>query len=162
VAEGFLARRGEGLPARVQAGMVEEIVGLLNDPTFGALFASGSRAEVPIVAELPDPSGRSLPLRLNGQIDRLAVTPVEVLIVDYKTNRVPPIDVADVPIAYLVQLAAYRAALADIYPGRRLRAALLWTAAPRLMEIPAALLDGYGARLWELATATLDLEGPAP
>jgi ATP-dependent helicase/nuclease subunit A len=46
-----------------------------------------------------------------------------------------------VPIAYLDQMAAYRAALSRIYPGAQIRCVLLWTDGPRLMPIPAELLD---------------------
>ena len=53
-----------------------------------------------------------------------------------------PPDAADgVALAYRRQLALYRALLQRIYPGRRVRAFLLWTAAPRLMEIAAETLD---------------------
>jgi ATP-dependent helicase/nuclease subunit A len=58
-----------------------------------------------------------------------------VLIVDYKTNRPPPTEAAAVSPAYVEQLAAYRAALERIYPGRRVRTLLLWTDGPRLMEL---------------------------
>ena len=78
---------------------------------------------------------------MSGQVDRLAVGEHEVLIVDYKTNRPPPQSPADVPLAYRRQLALYRALLAEIYPGRTVRAFLLWTAAPLLMEIDAETLD---------------------
>ena len=84
------------------------------------------------------------------------VTDNEVMIVDYKTNRPPPQELQGVAPAYLYQLAAYALALAEIYPGRRLRAALLWTDGPRLMEIPEIILRDYGDRLWKLDTATLD------
>jgi ATP-dependent helicase/nuclease subunit A len=63
------------------------------------------------------------------------------LIVDYKTLRPPPADVGSVPPAYLHQLAAYRAAVAAIYPDRPVEAAILWTDGPVLMPIPATLLD---------------------
>ena len=64
-----------------------------------------------------------------------------MLIVDYKTNRPPP-DAADgVALAYRRQLALYRSLLQAIYPGRSVRAFLLWTAAPKLMEIDAKILD---------------------
>jgi ATP-dependent helicase/nuclease subunit A len=53
-------------------------------------------------------------------------------------------------------LAAYRLALREIYPGRLVRAALLWTDGPRLMEIPADVLDRYTARLWDLDVQSLD------
>jgi ATP-dependent helicase/nuclease subunit A len=80
---------------------------------------------------------------LTGQIDRLVVTEDAVLIVDYKTLRPPPRDEAETPGAYLDQLAAYRAAIAEIYPGRTVRCALLWTEGPRLMPISAARLDAH-------------------
>jgi ATP-dependent helicase/nuclease subunit A len=40
-------------------------------------------------------------------------------------------------------MAAYAAALERIYPGRRIEAAVLYTQAPRLIAIPAELLDAY-------------------
>jgi len=46
-----------------------------------------------------------------------------------------------VPLAYRRQLALYRALLGGIWPGRTVRAFLLWTAAPLLMEIDAETLD---------------------
>ena len=73
-----------------------------------------------------------------------------MLIVDYKTNRPPPSKVERVAAAYLFQLAAYRLALREIYPGRRVKPALLWTYGPRIMAFPDALLDQYTARLWDL------------
>ncbi len=72
------------------------------------------------------------------------------------TNRPPPSEVRFVAPAYLYQLAAYRLALGEIYPGRRVRAALLWTDGPRLMEVPADVLDGYQSRLWDLDVQSLD------
>ncbi len=80
----------------------------------------------------------------------------EVLIIDYKTNRPPPSEVHQVAGAYLYQLAAYRLALREIYPGKTVRAALLWTDGPRLMEVPADVLDDYTARLWDLDLGSLD------
>jgi ATP-dependent helicase/nuclease subunit A len=71
-------------------------------------------------------------------------------LVDYKTNRPPPTDVAAIAPAYLFQLAAYRLALAQIYPGKTVRAAILWTDGARLMPIPDAMLDEYAAKLWTL------------
>jgi ATP-dependent helicase/nuclease subunit A len=78
---------------------------------------------------------------VSGQVDRLAVTKREVLIVDYKTNRPPPDETAGVALAYRRQLALYRALLAEIYPSHTVRAFLLWTALPKLMEIDAKTLD---------------------
>ena len=78
---------------------------------------------------------------VSGQIDRLVVTPDEVLVVDYKSGHAPPPNVAGVPPAYIRQLALYRAVLASLYPELPVKAALLWTEAPEMMEISAATLD---------------------
>ena len=78
---------------------------------------------------------------MSGQIDRLVVTDSEVLIVDFKTNHAPPRPAAEAPPAYVRQLALYRAVLGKLYPQRPVRAALLWTETPELMEISAPALD---------------------
>ena len=78
---------------------------------------------------------------VSGQIDRLIVTPDAVLIADFKTERAPPRRLEDVPPGYLQQLSLYRAVLARIHPDRPIRAALVWTELPLLMEIPAPVLD---------------------
>ena len=43
--------------------------------------------------------------------------------------------------AYIAQLALYRAVLAQLYPGRLVSAALVWTYIPDLMELSPADLD---------------------
>ena len=132
----FLALPVHGLAPADQAALAAEILAVLDAADFAPLFAEGSQAEVPVVALL---GGRAL----SGQIDRLVVGDAEVLIVDYKTLRPPPQNEAEVPAAYLAQLAAYRAAMAAIYPGRAVSCALLWTEGPRLMAVSAALLDAH-------------------
>ena len=155
-AAAFVEKRGAGLTTAARKSIVKETLAILTDPVFKPLFNSDSRAEVPISALLPRPSGKGPALRLSGQIDRLAVTAKDVLIVDYKTNRPPPSRPQDVAPAYLYQIAAYVLALNEIYPGRSIRAALLWTDGPHLMEIPAPQLQNYVKRLWDLDTASLD------
>jgi ATP-dependent helicase/nuclease subunit A len=63
-----------------------------------------------------------------------------------------------VALAYVAQLAAYRAALRLMFPGRALRAAIVWTDGPKLMEIPSILLDRAERRILE-GGASLDVEG---
>ena len=86
-------------------------------------------------------ASRAAPFAVSGQVDRLAVTADAVLIADYKTNRPAPERFEDVPPAYVRQLALYRAVLAQLYPDKAIRAALLWTDVPDLMEIPASAMD---------------------
>ncbi|MFI4985902.1 MAG: double-strand break repair helicase AddA [Alphaproteobacteria bacterium] len=132
----YLSRPAHGLGAEEQEAIARETLAVLGDPAFAPLFAAGSRAEVPLVGEV---NGRIIA----GQIDRLLVSESEILIVDYKTNRLPPASAQGVAPLYLKQMAAYRALLARIYPGRSLRAALLFTDGPRLMPLPNELLDAY-------------------
>jgi len=87
---------------------------------------------------------------VSGQVDRLAVTSDSVLIADYKTNRPAPRRLAEVPDAYVGQLALYRAVLGELYPGKRIRAALVWTDVPDLMEISDATLDAALATVTSL------------
>ncbi|UEM22673.1 double-strand break repair helicase AddA [Skermanella mucosa] len=132
----FLARPAHNLTAEGQELITAETLAVLSDPTFAPLFGPGSRAEVPVVGLV---SSRAL----SGQIDRLLVTDREVWIVDYKTNRPPPLVESQVSPVYLRQMAAYRAAIAAIYPDRPVRCVLLWTDGPRLMELSEALLDAH-------------------
>jgi ATP-dependent helicase/nuclease subunit A len=103
---------------------------------------------VPIVGRIERP-GRT-PLSVSGQIDRLIIGADTILIADYKTSHAPPRELAEVPPAYRQQLALYRAVLARLYPQRRLRAALIWTETPEIMEIPAEILDAEMTRIISL------------
>jgi ATP-dependent helicase/nuclease subunit A len=136
---GYLDRHAGDWSDGDREALGEAVLALIGDARFAAVFAPGSRAEVLIVGRLQRP-GRP-PALVSGQIDRLVVTPGEVLIVDFKTNQAPPATVAEAPAAYLRQLALYRAVLQKLYRERPIRAALLWTETPELMEISAPALD---------------------
>lgn len=154
-ADRMLARHRELDEAERQT-IAREALAVLADPQFAGLFGPGSRAEVALSGSAPGlPSG----VRVNGQVDRLLVTPDSVLVVDFKTNRPPPDSVDDVAPAYLAQMGAYRALLRVLYPGRAVRCALVWTDEARLMELPDAAMDAA----LELAAqpGALDRSGPA-
>jgi ATP-dependent helicase/nuclease subunit A len=138
-AQRYLARNAGDWSEGEREALTAQVLALLGDARFASVFAPGSRAEVSIVGRLDRP-GRP-PAAVSGQIDRLVVTPSEVLIVDYKTNHAPPELAAAAPGAYVRQLALYRAMLGKIYPQLPVRAALLWTETPELMEISAPALD---------------------
>ena len=139
-AHDFLQRNAQPLFSKEEcAALARQVIALITTPSFAPLFAEGSRAEVSIAGRVARP-GRP-PALVSGQIDRLVVTPDEVLIVDYKTNHAPPQAADDAPPPYVRQLALYRDVLQRLYPGRRMRCALLWTETTVMMEIPASALD---------------------
>ena len=84
---------------------------------------------------------------VSGQIDRLAVTDDEIVLADFKTNRVVPADAAGVSEAYRLQLALYRALLGDIYPEKPVRCLLMWTRTGVVHALDGAELDASLGRL---------------
>jgi ATP-dependent helicase/nuclease subunit A len=102
---------------------------IIGDPRFADLFGAESLAEAPIAATLTD--GRVVA----GTIDRLLVTTEAVRVIDFKTGRLVPGDARSIPPSHRAQMQAYSDALAVIFPGRRIEAALLYTAGPRLIPI---------------------------
>jgi ATP-dependent helicase/nuclease subunit A len=127
-----------------RAEMVGAALGVLEDPRFAAVFGPGSRAEAAVagVAERL-PAG----LAVSGRVDRLLVEAGRVLVVDFKTNRPAPARIEDAADAYITQMALYWALLGEIYPGRAIEAALVWTDGPRLMPVPERLMRDALARL---------------
>jgi ATP-dependent helicase/nuclease subunit A len=117
--------------------LLAEAGGVLAEPGLAGIFGPGSLAEVDVAAPLPALGGA----RMIGRIDRLVVADDRVLAVDFKSHRDVPGRPEDVPEGILRQMGAYRAALAAIWPGRRVETAILWTRAARLMPLPAALVD---------------------
>ncbi len=109
--------------------ILAEAFAILNAPALAPLFAAGTLAEVPISAEIPGLG------RIHGVIDRLIVKPDTVLAVDFKSNRTVPENPADTPEAILRQMGAYAAALAQIYPGRRIETAIVWTKTAERMDL---------------------------
>jgi ATP-dependent helicase/nuclease subunit A len=158
-AERFLTRRAHGLSPDQAAEIRGEVLRILEDPELAALFGPDSRAEVPVVATLLDAEGKTQ--ALTGQIDRLLVRERDCVILDYKSNRPPPMRVEQVATAYLRQLAAYRAAIQVIYPGKSIACKILWSAVPVLMDIPAALLDMHVPRAG-VTSGRLDPGGGRP
>jgi ATP-dependent helicase/nuclease subunit A len=137
-ADDYLARNASKLPVEERVKLAQQLILVLDDERFRELFATGSRAEVPIVGQLT--FGRRT-VSVSGQVDRLSVTPAGVLIGDFKTSRPPPRRIEQVPRSYVRQLAAYRGVLKKLYPDMPIRCALVWTEAPDLMEFSSAVLD---------------------
>lgn len=124
--------------------MAAAAFGVLDDARFSAVFGPGSRAEVALAGtSVHLPKG----LAVSGRVDRLVVDEARVLVVDYKTNRPSPDRIEDADPAYLAQMAVYAAVLREVFPGRAIEAALVWTDGPKLMPVPEKVMAGTLARL---------------
>jgi ATP-dependent helicase/nuclease subunit A len=134
----YLARASADFSAAEQSDIARQVFAILDDRNFAEVFAPGGRAEVPIVGRIPRNAADPLPVA--GQVDRLIITDDAVLIADYKTDRLVP-GPTTIPRPYLAQLALYRAVISSIYPGKAVRAALVFTGGPALIEVSAAALD---------------------
>ena len=135
-AKSYLARPVHGLAGQAKQDIAAETLAILDHPDFAPYFGPDSRAEVPIVGEI---NGRVI----SAQVDRLAISPDTVTVVDFKTNRPPPRDESGVADIYLRQMAAYREALRRIYPKRTVRCVLLWTDGPHAMTLSDENLDDH-------------------
>ncbi|HEY2709648.1 MAG TPA: double-strand break repair helicase AddA [Caulobacteraceae bacterium] len=130
-----------------RAEMAGAALAVLGDARFAAVFGPGSRAEIALAGAAP---GLPANLAISGRVDRLLVEETRVLVADFKTNRPAPDRIEACDPAYVRQMAVYWALLRDIFPGRRVEAALIWTDGPKLMPIPEKLLS---AALDEMAGA---------
>jgi len=128
--------RRQGLGEVEAAALAEQAMAVLQHPELAPLFGPAGRAEQPI-------TGLVRGTVITGKVDRLAVLDDEIRLVDYKTGREPPADVADTPVLYVRQLAAYRAVMQALYPGRPVRCALVWTHGPAVVTLPPDLLDQH-------------------
>ncbi len=122
--------------AATARALAEDACRVIADPRFAAIFGTDALAEAPVAAVVDGDV-------IAGTVDRLLVTPDRILVVDFKTGRRAPADLDTTPRHHVRQMAAYAAALRVIFPGRTIEAALLYTAGPTLITLPAALLDAH-------------------
>jgi ATP-dependent helicase/nuclease subunit A len=142
-AESYLSNAARDFSAEEQRQFMRAVLAILDAESFAALFSPGSRSEVPIVGRLP--RARGGPILVSGQVDRLAVSAEAVLIADYKSDRRVPDGLGEVE-PYVAQLGLYRVVLSLLYPGRKVRAALILTEGPRLIELPEAAMEAAVAK----------------
>lgn len=128
------AALAEGLIAdtALRAELLAEVEAVL--AAHPGLFALPALTEVALTAPL---LGRVL----HGTLDRLIVQPDRVLALDFKSNRTLPSRPEDTPEGILRQMGAYAAALAALYPDRRIETAILWTQGAVLMPLPPDIVS---------------------
>ena len=142
----YLERAAAHWPDSTRASLVAAALAVIADEELSAIFSPAARAEVSIMGTL---TLGSRDYAVSGRIDRMAITDTAVEVVDFKTNRVPPASLADIPFEHRAQLAIYRAILAPLYPEREIRCGLIYTEAAKTYWLDAGLME---ASLAELAS----------
>ncbi|MBA4163325.1 MAG: double-strand break repair helicase AddA [Erythrobacter sp.] len=136
LAGAWLARQAAELDHAARAEIVQCALAVIDDPGFADVFSPLALAEVPLAAVV----GGEV---VAGTADRLLVEAAQVTVVDFKTARRPPATLGEIPESTLRQMAAYAGALEAIYPGRTVRAAVIYTQTPQLIEIPAEVIERH-------------------
>ncbi len=116
--------------------MITDALRIIDHPEFAAIFGPDALAEVPLAGVV---GGHVVA----GAVDRLLVQGDDVLVIDFKTGRRVPPDEARVSRHHLAQMGAYAAVLAGMFPDKTVRAALLYTSGPTLVELSPALLAAH-------------------
>ena len=119
--------------------LLAEAVHVLSADHLKPVFAADALAEVPISADL---NGQ----RMRGVVDRLIVAESEVHVIDFKSNATVPAQAESCPEGLLRQMGAYAQALAQIYPDKQIRTAILWTRTAELMWLPHDLVTDAVSR----------------
>lgn len=122
--------------AAVRADLTNAVLAVLDHPDCAQLFGPDGLAEVPVAGVVEG-------VVISGTVDRLIVGQGTVDIVDFKTGRRVPPDARAVPDAYKYQMAAYAAVLRGVFPGHKVRAALLYSSEPRLIALTDADLEAH-------------------
>ncbi len=136
----WLERQASDLDPAVREELLTSAISVLDEPGYADIFGPQALAEVPLAATVGG-------VVIAGTADRLLVTEEAITVVDFKTTRRPPQNLDAIPRATIRQMAAYTSALEVIYPGRDVRAAVLYTQTPELFEIPKVTLDRHKTSL---------------
>lgn len=128
---------GQNLPDGLEASeLIAQAEQIIRNADHAKWFAKGARAEVPLTAVV----GETV---VSGRADRLIVRDDTIELLDFKTGRTVPDSAGEVLPAFLRQMAHYVAALEVIFPGRAVSASILYTHAPKLIELTPELLAPY-------------------
>ncbi|MGK6315069.1 double-strand break repair helicase AddA [Neorhizobium sp. DT-125] len=140
----YAERTARFWPAAERENLVASVMSVLAHEELAPIFSERSQSEVSIMGTLTL-EGKNY--AISGRIDRLVVTETQVVILDYKTNRVPPKRAEEVPLSHRAQLAIYREILKPLYPGKTSECVLVYTESAEVIALPPELLSRSLAEL---------------
>lgn len=140
----YAERTARFWPAAEREDLVTSVMSVLAHEELGPIFSERSQSEVSIMGTLTI-EGKDY--AISGRIDRLVVAGGQVIILDYKTNRVPPREPGEVPLTHRAQLAIYREILKPLYPDKTFECVLVYTESAMVISLPPELLSRSLAEL---------------
>lgn len=138
------ARFAASLPLDEREALVRGALRVLDDPRMAGLFGPDGLAEVELGGVLATAQG---PRAVSARIDRLIVRPDRILLADFKTTTRPPAQSAQIDDRTLGQIALYRELLRRLHGDRPVRALVVYTAGPAVLEPSPGQLDRAMARI---------------
>ncbi len=125
----------QGVEAAEASELCAEVLTVLHHEDFALLFESCALTEAPIAGIV---EGHPV----SGKVDRLVIHGDEIWVVDYKTGWLVPENRKEISIQHRRQMALYVRVLQQAFPGKSVKAALLFTSGPKLFlldpdELPA-------------------------
>ncbi|MGC6475255.1 MAG: double-strand break repair helicase AddA [Parvibaculales bacterium] len=144
-AENWLLRRTKNMPVfddeKIKQ-MAQEAMRVLTHEALKPLFGSLSRFELAVAGRLK--SQKKGWRHFAGRIDLYVETDEAIIIADFKTNREPPhLDSEnpdDIPPAYLMQMAIYRALLQN-QTQKPVQCYLIWTVNASAQKLPEKMMQ---------------------
>lgn len=143
-AQRYAERTARFWPVVERQALVNSVLALMAHEQLQGVFTTHAQAEVSIMGTL---TLETQSYAVSGRIDRLAVLHDRVVVLDYKTNRVPPATLGAIPFAHKAQLAIYREILAPLYPGKRIDCVLVYSEDATIHTLPDDVLRSALAEL---------------
>jgi ATP-dependent helicase/nuclease subunit A len=112
---------------------IDNLLGILRLPDLAPFLGDDARSEVEISLKI---GGKTV----MGRLDRMAVTPDTIWLLDYKTTSRPPKSLVASDTA-VQQLSLYAQSLQLAYPGRAIKVALLYTTTAQLYWLDPSLMS---------------------
>ena len=133
--------RSFGVSEADAAGLRTAALAILASAELAPFFSAESRGEVAIGSLGAAP--------IDFRIDRLALVGDEVWIADFKLGAPP----AHAPADYAEQLAAYRDAVGQLFPTRKVRTFLIWSSDAKAAELTFHITEAGNAEKTGLPNA---------
>lgn len=140
----FLTYAAPELSETTRQELASEVLKVLADPACAEIFGPDSIAEAELIAAIND-GGRKV--EIPARLDRLRVTQGSVVFADFKSDFALPPSFAAIPTHYIRQLASYSLALTQAFPDHKQCALLIFTAAPRVFEVPQESIESVAQTL---------------